>query len=192
MGKLLIVTFFVLISCCWGISESERVANRHQIYGSWPLNLHDESIGSKELNAAREAEIMAIPGSHERWENWMQFVAGQLVPKLTTHGFELVKTPPAVHAKLREKLEAALVDWDSIPFENNIPLIYGPLPPKFVNIGSLAMEVNADLLSLHEQWAGGIKLRGTSSYGLRLYQNGSSLVMHRDKVCLYSVLILLS
>lgn len=29
---------------------------------------------------------------------------------------------------------------------------------------------------------GGIPLRGTSAYGVRLYQNGSSLVMHHDKV----------
>jgi hypothetical protein len=34
----------------------------------------------------------------------------------------------------------------------------------------------------HEEWAGGIKLRGTSAYGVRLYKNGSSLVMHYDKV----------
>lgn len=28
---------------------------------------------------------------------------------------------------------------------------------------------------------GGIKLKPTSAYGVRLYQNGSSLVMHYDK-----------
>ena len=46
-----------------------------------------------------------------------------------------------------------------------------------------------DLLSLHEQWAGGIKLRPTSAYGVRLYQNGSSLMMHHDKVNIYIVRI---
>ena len=41
-----------------------------------------------------------------------------------------------------------------------------------------------ELQSLHEQWAGGIKLRPTSAYGVRMYQNGSSLVMHHDKVAI--------
>ena len=34
---------------------------------------------------------------------------------------------------------------------------------------------------MHEEWAGGMKLKPTSAYGVRLYQNGSSLVMHYDK-----------
>ena len=38
-----------------------------------------------------------------------------------------------------------------------------------------------DLLELHEEWSG-MKLRETSAYGVRLYQNGSSLVMHHDRI----------
>ena len=41
---------------------------------------------------------------------------------------------------------------------------------------------------MHEEWAGGIKLKPTSAYGVRLYQNGSSLVMHHDKVLLIIIL----
>ena len=33
---------------------------------------------------------------------------------------------------------------------------------------------------------GGMELRATSAYGVRLYQNGSSLVMHYDKVSSYA------
>ena len=46
----------------------------------------------------------------------------------------------------------------------------------------MAWEVIDDLLDLHEKWAGGIKLVPTSAYGVRLYQNSSSLIMHHDKV----------
>ena len=56
------------------------------------------------------------------------------------------------------------------------------LQPKFVNIGNVANEVHKELLPLHEAWAGGMKLVPTSAYGVRFYQNGSSLVMHYDKV----------
>ena len=34
---------------------------------------------------------------------------------------------------------------------------------------------------MHEDWAGGIELEPTSAYGVRLYLNGSSMVMHKDK-----------
>ena len=37
-------------------------------------------------------------------------------------------------------------------------------------------------ISLHSGNADGIKLKPTSAYGVRLYQNGASLVMHHDKV----------
>ena len=46
----------------------------------------------------------------------------------------------------------------------------------------IANEIHRELKPLHEAWAGGIKLVPTSAYGVRFYQNGSSLVMHYDKV----------
>ena len=61
--------------------------------------------------------------------------------------------------------------------------IYGPMLPKFVDLGKLSLEILHDpqMIEIHEQWAGGIKLVPTSGYGVRLYQNGSSMVMHNDK-----------
>lgn len=184
-----IVLIFLAVGCwtlCHGISESERVENWHKKHGTWPPNWHEETPRQKAKNAAREVEIMQIPGSQERWENWMQFVAGQLTPKLTPVGFKLVTTPPAVQAKLKAKLDEALEDWDSIPLESKVDVMYGPLKSKFVHIGPLAWEVAEDLRPLHEEWAG-IKLRATSSYGIRLNQNMSSLVMHYDKVSSFFV-----
>lgn len=96
----------------------------------------------------------------------------------------MVATPREVHKKLLDAVTPALEDWENIPNEHNVKGIYGPLRPKFVNIGDLAWEVINDLKEYHEQWAGGIKLIPTSSYGVRFYQNGSSLMMHHDKVSL--------
>lgn len=42
-------------------------------------------------------------------------------------------------------------------------------------------QAQRELQSLHEEWAGGIKLVPSSVYGVRLYQNGSTIVMHNDK-----------
>eukprot|EP00595_Chromulina_sp_UTEXLB2642_P001267 CAMPEP_0196764834 /NCGR_PEP_ID=MMETSP1095-20130614/6959_1 /TAXON_ID=96789 ORGANISM="Chromulina nebulosa, Strain UTEXLB2642" /NCGR_SAMPLE_ID=MMETSP1095 /ASSEMBLY_ACC=CAM_ASM_000446 /LENGTH=286 /DNA_ID=CAMNT_0042121413 /DNA_START=259 /DNA_END=1119 /DNA_ORIENTATION=- len=130
----------------------------------------------------REQEIMNIPGSDERWENWMQFVQAQLVPTFTTQGFDVIHVPKNVYEKLRDAVLTAVEDWDNIPLEGEVEAIYGDLPPKFVDIGELAWDTIEELKSLHEDWAGGMKLRPTSAYGVRLYQNGSSLAMHNDKI----------
>lgn len=68
-----------------------------------------------------------------------------------------------------------------MPFSHQEDSIYGPYNPKFVELGDLAEEVIKEMRPYHEQW-GGMKLRATSAYGVRLYRNGSSMVMHNDKV----------
>jgi hypothetical protein len=164
------------------LSENDRVEYWRQTYGQWPYAFHNESEGHAEKNRQRELELMQLPGQRERWENWMQFVSGQMVPRFTETGFKLAAVPPAVHAKLRAALDKALDNLDAVPSEGKIDVIYGPVAPKFLNIGNLAWEINEDLRPLHEEWAGGVELQGTSSYGIRLYLNGSSLGMHYDKI----------
>lgn len=58
--------------------------------------------------------------------------------------------------------------------------IYGPTIPRLIPIGHLAQDVLKALRPMHEEW-GGMELVGTSVYGIRVYTNGSSLVMHNDK-----------
>jgi hypothetical protein len=84
---------------------------------------------------------MAIPGSDERWENWLQFVQGMLVPKFTETAFMLVDTPPHVRDKLKAALDVALEDWDAIPHESKIDVIYNrPYEtPKFVDVGTFIL-----------------------------------------------------
>lgn len=113
---------------------------------------------------------------------WLQFTQAQLVPKFTETGFDLVRTPDHIQARLLDAVRDALENIDNVPYEEGVEAIYGPYPPKFVDITEVAWEVIHGLTELHEQWAGGIKLKPTSAYGVRFYQNGSSLVMHHDKV----------
>lgn len=132
----------------------------------------------------REREIMSLTGSDERWENWMQYVQSRMMPRLTQKGFDLVQTPPDVAKKLQDAIAAAVAKWDEIPYEHPVDVVYNRfgLLPKFVDLHGLEHEVHRALLPMHEAWVGGIKLKPTSIYGVRLYQNGSSLVMHNDKV----------
>lgn len=105
-----------------------------------------------------------------------------MVPKFTSRGFDIIHTPVKLHERLRKAVMDAVEDFDNIRFEGLTGAIYGDLPPKFVDIGTLAWDTVEELRELHEQWIGGIELRPTSAYGVRLYQNGSSLAMHYDKI----------
>lgn len=179
---LLVIFCAVHTSVCSDIPEPERVRLWHE-RNTWPPTWQPESESYTAVMAAREAEIMQLTGADERWENFMQFVQGRMLPKFTEVGFAVIPTPPAVHAKLKKAVDDAVKDFDNIRPELGVKdSIYGPLGPKFVELGGLALEVLEDLRPLHEEWAGGIALKGTSAYGVRLYRDGASMVMHNDKV----------
>ena len=132
--------------------------------------------------AERERRIMEIPGSDERWENWMQYTQQRLVPAFTEKGFELAKIPPEIQSKLSKAVQEGVDRWDELRSEGTVNAIYHRpnLPPKMLNLHKLARELHLELQPLLEAW-GGMKLKPTSAYGVRMYQNGSSLVMHNDK-----------
>ena len=107
---------------------------------------------------------------------------GYMLPRFTERGFDVVRTPAHIHAKLKKAVDEGIANWDNLREEEQVEdSIYGPYNPKFVELGGLAQEVIKELRSMHEAW-GGMELRATSAYGVRLYRNGSSMVMHNDKV----------
>lgn len=127
---------------------------------------------------------MDIQGSDERWENWMQFVQSRMVPPLTSHGFKKAKVPSMIFEKLQEVLKVAIRYWDEVPVEKGVQdAIYNRngLAPKILDVPEILHDVHKALLPMHEDWVG-FKLSPTSIYGVRIYQNTSSLVMHCDRV----------
>lgn len=162
------------------LTEAERVEQWRTKY-TWPPTWQVESEGYKKLMEDREREIQeTIVESNERWENWMQYVQSRFVKPFTPLGFKLAKLPKHVYDKLYNAFKNEIVNWDTLRTEGEIPVIHGP-DSKFIDIQSVLQEVQKDLLTLHEDWIGGIKLKPTSIYGIRLYRNGSSLSMHCDK-----------
>lgn len=163
-------------------TEDERVRLWHE-KNVWPPKWQKESDGYRTTMENREKEIQQLTGADERWENWMQFVQARMLPKFTPHGFKVIKTPAAVHEKLVNAFQHGIDNWDKLRDEVGVrDSIYGPATPKFIDLGSLAQEVMHELRELHEDWVGGMKLRPTSAYGVRMYQNQSTIVMHNDKV----------
>ncbi len=162
-------------------SEEERVRMWFQSNNTWPPQWQPETPAFKEAMRKREEELLMIPGANERWENFMQFTQSRLVPRYTPVGFKLLKTPEHMQRRMKAAVDKALENWESIREEPQIDAVYTPLPSKMVSLNGFDWEMINELKEMHEQWSG-LKLKPTSAYGVRLYQNGSSLVMHYDKV----------
>lgn len=181
---LWLVVVLTLATVTWArerLGEEDRVAQWYRLH-TWPPKWQEESEDYRKLMEAREHEIMAIPGADERWENWMQYIQARYVRSFTEDGFAVISTPKHLHEKMKAMIDDAVQHWDDLPYETGVESsIYAPNPPKMVWMGEMAREVHEELLPLHEAWAGGIKLRPTSAYGVRLYQNASTIVMHNDK-----------
>lgn len=163
------------------LTESERVTQWHQKH-TWPPTWHNETDQYKANMAERERRIIEIPGSDERWENWMQFTQQRLVPSFTEKGFKLVKTSAELQTRLAQAVQDGVDHWDELRSEGAVNAIYHRpnLPPKMISLNKLGRELHLSLQEPLEAWSG-LKLKPTSAYGVRLYQNGSSLVMHNDK-----------
>jgi hypothetical protein len=184
MLKNIVIIVFTLLSHAFGrFTEQERVEYWRQ-HHTWPPTWQPEREGYRKLMEQREREIMELPASDERWENWMQYTIGRMLPSFTQNGYEVATVPPAVFAKLKKAVDKGLENFENLREENHVEAIYVTpgFNSKFIDLGGIASEVHRDLLPYHEKWAGGIKLRPTSAYGVRLYRNGSSLLMHHDKV----------
>ena len=164
------------------MTENERIAAWYaDPSNTWPPTWQNETEAFKEAMAFRESELMMLPGSRERWENFMQYTQSWLIPRYTPVGFKLIQTPPEVQRRLKERLDEGLERYDSLRKESVIDVLYTPEPSRFIDLHGLDWELLRELKPLHEEWSG-LKLVPTSAYGLRLNSNQSTLSMHYDKV----------
>lgn len=181
----LLVVLSALCACHFAeagrLSESERVAYWYARNNTWPPTWQPETEKYRRNMELREQELQRLPGADERWENYMQFTAGRMVPRFTPRGFKVIQTPPEVQAQLKKAVDDALANWDNVREESRIDVLYTPIPSKFIDVPKVTAQVHKTLLPLHEEWAG-VKLKPTSIYGIRANRNGSSLIMHYDKV----------
>lgn len=181
---LLLCLLLGLCACLYArLSEDERVAAWYARNNTWPPSWNPKASDEfKYRMSLRDRELQLLPGANERWENYVQYTQSLMVPWFTPLGFKVAQVPPELFAKLKAKVDQGIANWDNLRLERQIDAVYTPLPSKFIDMQDINNEVHAALKDLHEEWVGGIKLKATSAYGTRLYQNGSSLVMHHDKV----------
>jgi hypothetical protein len=69
-----------------------------------------------------------------------------------------------------------------IPTPHAISHSYRAVDTKMVDIWPVLNEIHREMLPVHEDWVGGMKLQPTNIYGIRVNRNGSALALHYDKV----------
>jgi hypothetical protein len=104
-------------------------------------------------------------------------ILAKRLPRFTQKGFEVVPTPDAVHKRLRVAYLMGLPHTRHEVSDLNY-LTAGD--PDFIDIGSLAYEMAAELQGIHEEWSQR-DLEVVASYGLRIYRRGQVLGWHSDR-----------
>jgi len=165
------------------MTENDRLEEYSRRGYHWPPAWVPPTKGWQALMERREKQLMSLPSSQARWDGWTVMVgSSSLVKNFTEKGFAVVRAPDSVNERLQTNLRA---HKDTARFEDTpsrqIDVIKGRLRPKFIDQEDLNREILLELLPMFEEWSG-VKLRPAIAYGLRIYQNESSLLMHVDKI----------
>jgi len=163
-----------------GQNEDRRLAQWRDYYKDWPVAWPKETPGFREYAVRREEEIMREkPGSARRWEYWLDFAQTRLHPNFTENGYAIRQIPPQLFEKLQKSFHGSYSSHSraesAVPYfiEGDRKMI--DIPP------ALRTELIEGVQPIHEEWAGGIPLTHTAFYGIRAYENGSTLAMHVDR-----------
>lgn len=106
------------------------------------------------------------------------------LPKLTTDGFKLVKCPNETWGIIKDVYELLKFKEQEELFDGKTDIIKGTSDSSmmsFEHAPNINKFLHKQLKPLHEQWAN-TSLEESALYGIRSYKNGSSLIMHRDRV----------
>jgi len=159
------------------IDEPSRIDAFNQIYGKWPLPQWSSELSSyTEAMAAREREAMAHTTRGDKWKAWADLVQARAVPNMTERQFDVTQIPKHIHDKLFKTLHDSLA---TAPAEGGGHGVGGK--SKKIIVERLAYEILDELKPMHEEWAG-VPLDPSAAYGIRIYENGSTMVDHVDIV----------
>jgi hypothetical protein len=164
--------------------EQDRIAEFRKRGHTNPPTYKPNTPGWQRLCRRREKQLYELKDTQQRWDGFTSLMcSGVVVNNFTRLGFQVATVPGDWHAKLRAELETGLSK--KLPTEASIPHIRtDPVHhdhATFHSTSKLNLELLHALQPMHEQWSGQ-KLQPVIAYGLRVYPNGSSLLMHVDKV----------
>jgi hypothetical protein len=181
-GIFLVVCSFLLqfLHVLAWFSEEERLNEYAARNYTWPIPAFvPNTPGWDALLRRRIRQIEAMQGpAQERYDAWLiAMFSGLVAPNFTQFGWAVTKAPTGL---LHEMQEALHEGFDAAVPESHDPAIVGdPLMVKLPD--PMRHTALLNLKPYFEAWIGGVPLQPENAYGLRIYQNHSSLYMHADK-----------
>ena len=173
------------------MEEKARVfdANEH----TWPQNKRFEGwppkyVGehSKEYIKTRlqlEKYYRDLPaGTHHKLDDMEGLTQTMILPHFAKEGFKVIDAPKELWQKLRDHYNKMKKKAPFETFPNNNLHKMDAHIPRVINDEhqhELNRLVTQALKPICEEWAG-VELVPTSTYGVRVYVNGSTLFMHSD------------
>jgi len=154
----------------------------------WPPQPAQESAAYTESRDQMESWIRGQLHEHkERFDEWAQLVQSRLLPSFTHYGFKLFDFKalrPALWHELAKNYEEHVLDPDMflrLPYEEmGESRLHNPMQPRFYHQDDLNARLLDSMRPELEGWSG-VPLQNGRAYGVRVYRNRSTLVLHVDK-----------
>jgi len=164
-----------------GVDEKKRVNLWQSYYKTWPRSWPNESHGFREYAVNRETEVMSLSdaGSQKRWEYWLDYMQIRIHPSFTSSGYAIRDVPAPLFRGLTGFFKEQWFGNKGVA-ESEVPYFITGDRTMLHLPGSLRTELRDSVRGIHEEWSG-VPLEMTSLYGMRVYQNGSTLAMHVDR-----------
>lgn len=170
--------------------DAVRIKEFRRIYGKWPPNISlpgkEPQRQSKEWIAyhrKKEAGLMELTDSTQRWEFWLEQAQIRLLKNWTATGWGIGHMDPKTHEKVLQHFRTNLPELAN---KNNhsIPLYTTGQQVLVELTKELANEVTESCRTRIAKWANvdPSTLEPTSTYGIRNYWKGSTLKTHVDRV----------
>ena len=178
------------------MSETERAAYyhnngykwppQHATWG-WPPRIAQETQAYSESRDQIEGWIRGSLNDYKiRFDEWCQLIQSRLMPSFTPHGFHVFNfsaLKPALWQELRHNYEVNVHDpnrFERLQFEASGDAHKPNGASKFYHQEQLNARLLDSMRPELERWSN-ISLTNSQAYGVRVYRNSSTLVLHVDK-----------
>lgn len=137
----------VPLRCC--MDEESRVQEHNR---RWPVPLQwqPRTPGWQKRMSTRERQLRKISDMQQRWDGFTDLMqSGALVQNFTRDGFEIVRTPIEVQARLHASLQNGLRDAPPEGLDSGTARMISP-EPRFIHQPLLNHELIKMLQPMHE------------------------------------------
>jgi hypothetical protein len=175
------------------MKETDRQDEYQKRKYNWPLK-NDQYVpntpGWQTLMKRRMQQIQCIENLEQRYNGWLSVMASaHVIPNFTEHGFAMTRAPTALLHELQASLYEGLNETYMLGTEDGNEIITTDaavdvaqtLAPLWIPQEELNARVLKELHPIHTEFVNGMELIGAKAYGLRVYRNQTTLLMHSDK-----------